>query len=168
MFAVEGWNLGNVVAQMNPKKRKRKQDEKDEESPKKMLNAPRQNPFQLHVMSTQAANNEKGSKRDKKKRKQEKHSITSVENQPKKESQKEAEKFLSNLEESLDLESSVSKKSSQPALTPLQQKMRAKLSGSQFRHINEKLYTTPSADAFSLFTEQPSLFNDVCLPQIQC
>jgi ribosomal RNA-processing protein 8 len=50
-----------------------------------------------------------------------------------------------------------------PALTPLQQKMKAKLSGSQFRHINEKLYTTHSSEALSLFTSQPSLFHDVPL-----
>ena len=50
-------------------------------------------------------------------------------------------------------------------LTPLQQKMRAKLTGSQFRHINEKLYTTHSSEALTLFTEQPSLFHDV-LPNI--
>ena len=46
-------------------------------------------------------------------------------------------------------------------LTPLQQKMRAKLTGSQFRHINEKLYTTHSSEALTLFTDQPSLFHDV-------
>jgi ribosomal RNA-processing protein 8 len=45
-------------------------------------------------------------------------------------------------------------------LTPLQQKMRAKLTGSQFRHINEKLYTTHSSEALSLFADQPSLFHD--------
>ena len=49
----------------------------------------------------------------------------------------------------------------QAKLTPLQQKMQAKLTGSQFRHINEKLYTTHSSEALSLFTEQPSLFHDV-------
>src|SRR5579859_2309197 len=51
-------------------------------------------------------------------------------------------------------------------LTPLQQKMRAKLSGSQFRHINEKLYTTHSSEALSLFTDQPSLFHDVHIPPL--
>jgi len=49
----------------------------------------------------------------------------------------------------------------QTTLTPLQQKMRVKLAGSQFRHINEKLYTSHSSEALSLFTDQPSLFHDV-------
>ena len=53
----------------------------------------------------------------------------------------------------------------QTKLTPLQKKMRARLTGSQFRHINEKLYTTHSSEALTLFTEQPSLFHDV-LPNI--
>ncbi|CCE82422.1 Piso0_002148 [Millerozyma farinosa CBS 7064] len=45
-------------------------------------------------------------------------------------------------------------------LTPLQQKMMAKLSGSRFRWINEQLYTVSSEDAFSLIQEQPSLFDE--------
>ncbi|TGZ85049.1 hypothetical protein EX30DRAFT_337469, partial [Ascodesmis nigricans] len=47
-----------------------------------------------------------------------------------------------------------------PALTPLQQKMRAKLSSARFRHINETLYTTPSASSLSLFTTDPSMYHE--------
>ena len=47
-----------------------------------------------------------------------------------------------------------------PALTPLQQKMRAKLTGARFRHLNETLYTAPSATSFELFRSQPSMFHD--------
>ncbi|ETN46751.1 uncharacterized protein HMPREF1541_00940 [Cyphellophora europaea CBS 101466] len=43
-------------------------------------------------------------------------------------------------------------------LTPLQAKMRAKLTSARFRHLNETLYTTPSSTALSLFTNTPSLF----------
>lgn len=45
-------------------------------------------------------------------------------------------------------------------LTPLQQKMMAKLSGSRFRWINEQLYTTTSQNALNLVKEQPSLFDE--------
>lgn len=45
-------------------------------------------------------------------------------------------------------------------LTPLQQKMMAKLSGSRFRWINEQLYTISSEDALSLIKQQPSLFDE--------
>lgn len=45
-------------------------------------------------------------------------------------------------------------------LTPLQQKMMAKLSGSRFRWINEQLYTTSSESALSLVKNQPELFDE--------
>lgn len=45
-------------------------------------------------------------------------------------------------------------------LTPLQAKMRAKLTSARFRHLNETLYTTSSADALSLFTSSPDLFDE--------
>lgn len=44
-------------------------------------------------------------------------------------------------------------------LTPLQQKMMMKLSGSRFRWINEQLYTTTSKDALQLIKDQPELFD---------
>lgn len=47
-----------------------------------------------------------------------------------------------------------------PGLTPLQQKMRAKLSSARFRHINEILYTTPSASSHSLFASQPEMYSE--------
>ena len=40
-------------------------------------------------------------------------------------------------------------------LTPLQQRMTAKLMSSRFRHLNEVLYTSPSDQAMRLFTESP-------------
>lgn len=45
-------------------------------------------------------------------------------------------------------------------LTPLQQKMMAKLSGSRFRWINEQLYTITSNDALELIKQQPALFDE--------
>ena len=49
---------------------------------------------------------------------------------------------------------------SQTKLTPLQQKMMSKLSGSRFRWINEQLYTITSEEALKLIREQPSLFDE--------
>ncbi|VVT50119.1 uncharacterized protein SAPINGB_P002610 [Magnusiomyces paraingens] len=45
-------------------------------------------------------------------------------------------------------------------LTPLQQKMLDKLSGSRFRWINEQLYTTTSEEAVKIIKEQPSMFDE--------
>ena len=44
------------------------------------------------------------------------------------------------------------------SLTPLQAKMRAKLTSARFRHLNETLYTSSSADALYLFGNSPDLF----------
>ncbi|KAF2452738.1 methyltransferase-domain-containing protein [Lineolata rhizophorae] len=46
------------------------------------------------------------------------------------------------------------------ALTPLQAKMARKLASARFRHLNQTLYTTPSADALALFARHPDMFAD--------
>ncbi|PSS02131.1 methyltransferase-domain-containing protein [Coniella lustricola] len=45
-------------------------------------------------------------------------------------------------------------------LTPLQASMREKLISARFRHLNETLYTRPSAEALSLFTGAPEMFTE--------
>ncbi|CZR62488.1 related to methyltransferase involved in pre-rRNA cleavage [Phialocephala subalpina] len=45
-------------------------------------------------------------------------------------------------------------------LTPLQAGMRAKLISARFRHLNQQLYTTPSADSLSLFQSNPEMFTE--------
>ena len=45
-------------------------------------------------------------------------------------------------------------------LTPLQLKMRNKLTSARFRHLNQTLYTSPSSTALSLFSTSPDLFSD--------
>ncbi|KAK9770323.1 putative Ribosomal RNA-processing protein 8 [Seiridium cardinale] len=47
-----------------------------------------------------------------------------------------------------------------PKLTPMQAAMREKLISARFRHLNETLYTRPSAEAFSLFEESPEMFQE--------
>ncbi|ETS83309.1 hypothetical protein PFICI_05185 [Pestalotiopsis fici W106-1] len=47
-----------------------------------------------------------------------------------------------------------------PKLTPLQASMREKLISARFRHLNETLYTRPSAEAFGLFEESPEMFQE--------
>lgn len=47
-----------------------------------------------------------------------------------------------------------------PKLTPLQQKMMEKLSGSRFRWINEQLYTTTSEQAVQIIKNQPEMFDE--------
>jgi len=47
-----------------------------------------------------------------------------------------------------------------PKLTPLQAAMREKLVSARFRHLNETLYTKPSAEAFHLFQTSPEMFQE--------
>lgn len=48
----------------------------------------------------------------------------------------------------------------QPKLTPLQASMRQKLISARFRHLNQTLYTTPSAHSLELFSENPEMFHE--------
>nr|OQO28836.1 hypothetical protein B0A51_05249 [Rachicladosporium sp. CCFEE 5018] len=45
-------------------------------------------------------------------------------------------------------------------LTPMQSAMRQKLISARFRHLNQTLYTAPSAEAQALFTSDPKMFED--------
>ncbi|KAN0104413.1 putative methyltransferase domain containing protein [Hyaloscypha variabilis] len=47
-----------------------------------------------------------------------------------------------------------------PQLTPLQASMRQKLISARFRHLNETLYTKPSAHSLSLFQDNPEMFSE--------
>ncbi|KAJ1333615.1 ribosomal RNA-processing protein 8 [Microdochium nivale] len=47
-----------------------------------------------------------------------------------------------------------------PKLTPLQAAMREKLISARFRHLNEMLYTRPSAEAFQLLDDTPEMFTE--------
>jgi ribosomal RNA-processing protein 8 len=187
MFAVEGWKLAGVVAQTNvsKKKLKRKRDEANEPAAAKKdegkAKEQRVNPFALgNVQSTKGTVGSKPQKmiqsvEDSKAAKDETVATAptisdrqKARNRAKKRAQRKVVN-ASTTEDPLPIEPTISKQipkispsaTSIPTLTPLQQKMRAKLSGSQFRQINEKLYTTHSSEALSLFTEQPSLFHDV-------
>ena len=46
------------------------------------------------------------------------------------------------------------------SLTPLQAKMRHKLTSARFRHLNQTLYTSSSSDALALFDSSPDLFDE--------
>ena len=188
MFVVKGWNLAPVVTQTAPKKKlKRKRDEKEEgdarteETSSKGL---RKNPFTVrrthppgpsakpdpphgHKKSTVATGSNDGSEL----KEADLVSLSSVK-RASKTSRKAEKRRLRKLEAAANVNTDTpyvdTKRQNPPkergvtsAFTPLQEKMRQKLSGSQFRQINEKLYTTHSSEALSLFTNEPSLFHKV-------
>lgn len=55
-----------------------------------------------------------------------------------------------------------------PRLSELQQRMRQKLEGAQFRMINETLYTSESKTALAKFQEEPELFDVVSVSTRYC
>lgn len=52
------------------------------------------------------------------------------------------------------------KTSAAAKLTPMQSAMRQKLISARFRHLNQTLYTEPSAKALELFASNPEMFED--------
>lgn len=181
MFAVQGWSLGEIAAQTAPKKKlKRKRGDEDGVAAKETR--PKTNPFAMRSVGSEGQSKEsKGwmgtvdalAKKKKKKSRQPEQTDSPAKPeqqaspvQPAKPEKHKKPKTLSSPEPSnertdpTNTSSTTQKSETEAKLTPLQQKMRAKLSGSQFRHINEKLYTTHSNEALTLFTQQPSLFTD--------
>lgn len=56
--------------------------------------------------------------------------------------------------------SSAKTTTTQTTLTPLQTAMRQKLVSARFRHLNQTLYTTPSAQSLQLFRDNPEMFSE--------
>ncbi|KAK6511473.1 25S rRNA (adenine645-N1)-methyltransferase [Arthrobotrys musiformis] len=108
----------------------------------------------ISINSKRDDDNETGRRDEKTKHKKDKH-------QNKKERQtKDEDPFAAALAAAGDPEPTVDAPVKAPTLTPLQEKMRQKLSGARFRHLNQLLYTTPSQDSLSLFKSQPEMFRD--------
>jgi hypothetical protein len=190
MFAVEGWKLGQLVSETTQKnKRKRKREEGDEHKSTENLKShkgPRKNPFSLKEQhdshtatgpsfevkpSKTPPTGVTGTDKPRDKHTKSSHQPQDSQDQKRQKAQKKTEKKRRQEQQSGPEIQSVDnvKSSIQPLqqadslgkLTPLQKKMKEKLTGSQFRHINERLYTTHSSEALTLFTEEPSLFHHV-------
>lgn len=131
LFEVDGWDLkSKKVAFAGDTLKKEKKEKKKEKRDQR-------------AMKKQAESSEKS--QDDLPSEDKKRSIKQVEDS--------AEEEIKPIEEAQPL-------MSMKNLTPLQQKMMAKLSGSRFRWINEQLYTITSENALKLIKEQPSLFDE--------
>jgi ribosomal RNA-processing protein 8 len=168
MFSVEGWNLGELVPQSTPKKnQKRKRDGKEGQTSTnpKSSRLPRTNPFS---MRKDADSNLLSKPIDRQVGDESSQTTRRKETRPRKKAKKKPESKIEERDSEKTPEPLPSSSSTPPQesvkLTALQKKMKERLSGSQFRQLNEKLYTTKSSEAFTLFKDQPALFNDVSLP----
>lgn len=130
------------------RKRKDKKGEKEDTNGSKEDSKPETDAQAVSATDDATANkakhNESESKRDKKKQK--------------KEHKKNAQPVDATEPSAAVLESLLPPEPK--GLTPLQKSMRQKLAGARFRHLNETLYTKPSADSLALFKEDPTMFED--------
>ena len=97
-----------------------------------------------------ASEKPRGKKRKKKKKRKQqhqKHQQTAARKQP----QQQASRSSSS--------ASAAAAPAATQLSDLQQRMRGKLEGAQFRWLNEALYTGTGGDAFDLFAKQPAYFD---------
>ncbi|CDR37577.1 CYFA0S01e12530g1_1 [Cyberlindnera fabianii] len=148
LFEVDGWNLKTtnvkVGGKENKSNRKRKQKEAELSEELSGLGKSRGGDVPAQDVKNKKAKKNKSSKKDVSTEKS-----NDTRNEPK---DIMKEDTTPSAPPQLDLPSR--------KLTPLQQKMMAKLTGSRFRWINEQLYTITSDAALKLVKEQPSIFDE--------
>lgn len=137
LFQVDGWDLKQVKVAKDGGVDKKK-EKRDKKKAKKLEQVEKQKQETEQQEKTEQKPDSKAKKESKKR----KHDDIPTDNQ---------EVVPEVIEAPLPITSK---------LTPLQQKMMAKLSGSRFRWINEQLYTISSEAALSLIKQQPSLFDE--------
>ncbi|SMN21139.1 similar to Saccharomyces cerevisiae YDR083W RRP8 Nucleolar protein involved in rRNA processing, pre-rRNA cleavage at site A2 [Maudiozyma saulgeensis] len=145
LFKVEGWNLNTDKIAFKDSKKKEAQKERNR---KEKIDRKQRKSKKPKDTKNEDAKNEEDEEDD------QDLEISDVE---------EDEKKVKEVKKTKNKPQKVTKPPVQPAaktLTPLQQKMMAKLSGSRFRWINEQLYTISSEDALNLIKEQPGLFDE--------
>lgn len=161
LFEVKGWDLKQkeIISGDQSKGKKKKKAKKNEPVDLKAVKS----------VDLDGKASKSHPKQDKASSQREKKRKTSENDAPRKKvkapSDTTKESVKSKEPESAPAESGVAKPaapvmSSARKLTPLQQKMMAKLSGSRFRWINEQLYTISSEEALKLVEDQPSLFDE--------
>lgn len=148
LFKVEGWNLNTDKIAFKDSKKKEAQKARNKQ---------------------EKIDRKEASTKNGKKQKKEHHQVEEVNEEEDEEEDEEETEDIPDVKDksSKKKPQKVTKPAApksvvQPAkkLTPLQQKMMAKLSGSRFRWINEQLYTITSDDALNLIKDQPALFDE--------
>lgn len=162
LFEVKGWNLkaDKVAVGGTDKPEKNKSKKKEKKNRKRKLDQ--------EVQAETAAAEDEAEAEAEVPKKQKTNETKALKKHDTKQKWSSDESLKKLTKEDLPKESVSSKETSSIArdseterkLTPLQQKMMAKLSGSRFRWINEQLYTTTSENALKLVKEQPALFDE--------
>ncbi|AAS54642.1 AGR152Wp [Eremothecium gossypii ATCC 10895] len=145
LFKVDGWSIDSKEIAYDKANKNDKQKAKKNKSKNKEKRVPEKPQLKLEEAPT-----------DTQDRSPEQRDAPKIEKPKPAKRKHEEEANNSAADQTKMVEAPVSKK----PLTALQKKMMAKLSGSRFRWINERLYTISSEDAYKLIQEQPQLFDE--------
>lgn len=141
LFETPGWTLPSKVAVQDDKKRKRA--EKEEKMKAKKAKRAAKAEIEAEPIPEPEPKKTKKAKHEQSKPKHKQDNVAKPEHKVVDEAPQEKPK-----------------PKVQPKLTPLQLKMKEKLSGARFRWINEQLYTNTSQEAVRLVEESPELFDE--------
>lgn len=143
--------LWDSVIEGKPKTKKVKNAEKDGEKKEKKEKVVKETEAdKIENGSTEPSNESTEAPESKKEKKQ------------KKKKDKDSKPADNDQSTKVDTSDAVSIKPPKPAakLTPLQASMRQKLISARFRHLNQSLYTTPSAESLATFQQNPEMFTE--------
>lgn len=174
LFEVDGWDLKAKVVVGGPtgKKRSKRQERRDHELKKAeqeeagyiARKAEREKAQEAKETVIEVGSSDKPEKTEgpsKKKKKNNKNKVDKSKDEKSKDVESEkSEEIAPTKTEEVVVEPTPVRTLPVAKLTPLQQKMLSKLSGSRFRWINEQLYTISSEEALSLIKKQPALFEE--------
>ncbi|QLG71247.1 hypothetical protein HG535_0B02860 [Zygotorulaspora mrakii] len=161
LFKVEGWDLNtekveffDANAKKAAEKKKIKRDRQNKDKKERQFKKNRA--IEEALASTSDVEDNEDNEEENLNEKLDEENTSSIKKNEKKRPLDDKSETLANKKMSKPAVTSAAKKE----LTPLQQKMMAKLTGSRFRWINEQLYTISSKDALKLIKEQPQLFDE--------
>lgn len=145
-------------AEKKSKDDKDKQEKRDMKRQKTELSEEAPPKKEIVKTSKETESEKKSQKKEKKEKKDEKEKKKKHHDENQAQSQQEAQTTPVQTQQVV----SASKPALPPApkLTPLQAAMREKLVSARFRHLNETLYTRPSAEAYQLFQDSPEMFQE--------
>ncbi|OWB78317.1 hypothetical protein B5S32_g2508 [[Candida] boidinii] len=150
LFEIEGWGLENKKIALSNESSKPSKNQQKKASRKGKLNDKKKEDKKKEDKKIKDKKNDKNDKKDKKDTNDKKRKLDQVDQNDQND---QNDQKIDKVEDTRIIKTN-------KKLTPLQEKMMFKLSGSRFRWINEQLYTITSQDAMNLIKDQPNLFDE--------
>ncbi|OWB56802.1 hypothetical protein B5S28_g2716 [[Candida] boidinii] len=150
LFEIEGWGLENKKIALSNESSKPSKNQQKKASRKGKLNDKKKEDKKKEDKKIKDKKNDKNDKKDKKDTNDKKRKLDQVDQNDQND---QNDRKIDKVEDTRIIKTN-------KKLTPLQEKMMFKLSGSRFRWINEQLYTITSQDAMNLIKDQPNLFDE--------